>query len=511
MRHFLLLCLLMALTASEPARAQPSDLTITVDATALADEGLLHAELDLPAVPVLRFPRWIPGTHAPSNPPANLVGLAVAGADGGALAWDRDPRDIDRFRIRLPPATGRMRVRLTYIANQPTENSRGVDAYGSATGGLVNWNTCLLHPEDADQATLVCRARLRLPAGWAWASALTGDVHDGTVVFAPATLEELVDRPVLLAPQLSRHRLLGSDGFTAALTVAGTQPFDDAWLHPLSRLPDQTLLLFGGAWTPRHDVLVLHGPGRFGLEHAESGVVGMPPAMARFARADLRARAVLPHELAHAWIGKRRRPEGMRAGDLRTPIVGDGLWVYEGLTQYVGLVLATRSGLMTPAAWRHRLAGDLDDMGTRSGRQWRSLRDCCRSTHLLRVPARKHHELRRGQDYYQEGALFWLAADLRLRRAGSSLDAFCQAFFGPQGDQRPSFTETELVAALTALASDEDWAARIARWIDGTGDLPPVLDGSGWRLVGGRKGADETITDEMPPANQGFVRRSPSR
>ena len=37
---------------------------------------------------------------------------------------------------------------------------------------------------------------------------------------------------------------------------------------------------------------------------------------------------------------------------------GDLLWVYEGLTEYLGEVLAPRSGLWTPEEYRDRLAAD---------------------------------------------------------------------------------------------------------------------------------------------------------
>ena len=47
---------------------------------------------------------------------------------------------------------------------------------------------------------------------------------------------------------------------------------------------------------------------------------------------------LLPHEFVHAWIGKYRRPAGMVTGDFHTDKNTEGLWVYEGLTQYLGNV-----------------------------------------------------------------------------------------------------------------------------------------------------------------------------
>src|SRR5262249_26786982 len=56
--------------------------------------------------------------------------------------------------------------------------------------------------------------------------------------------------------------------------------------------------------------------------------------------------SLLPHEFTHSWNGKFRRPEGLATPDYQTPMRGGMLWVYEGLTQYIGNVLAARSGLM---------------------------------------------------------------------------------------------------------------------------------------------------------------------
>ena len=45
---------------------------------------------------------------------------------------------------------------------------------------------------------------------------------------------------------------------------------------------------------------------------------------------------LLPHEFTHSWNGKYRRPAGLATPDYATPMKGDLLWVYEGMTQYWG-------------------------------------------------------------------------------------------------------------------------------------------------------------------------------
>ena len=65
-----------------------------------------------------------------------------------------------------------------------------------------------------------------------------------------------------------------------------------------------------------------------------------------------RSSLLLPQEFFHSWNGKARRPAGLVTGGYEKPMKDDLLWVYEGMTQYWGDVLATRSGLWTPGPLR---------------------------------------------------------------------------------------------------------------------------------------------------------------
>ena len=61
--------------------------------------------------------------------------------------------------------------------------------------------------------------------------------------------------------------------------------------------------------------------------------------------------------MVHSWNGKHRRPVGLATPDFQEPMRDELLWVYEGLTQYLGFVLAARSGIRTPEEAREVLAG----------------------------------------------------------------------------------------------------------------------------------------------------------
>ncbi len=87
--------------------------------------------------------------------------------------------------------------------------------------------------------------------------------------------------------------------------------------------------------------------------------------------------------------------------DFQQPVQPELLWVYEGLTRYLDVVLTGRSGLRTPDEVRDYMAwqaGYLDK--TRPGRTWRSLHDASMSAQLLYPASDEWTALATGMDGY---------------------------------------------------------------------------------------------------------------
>jgi predicted metalloprotease with PDZ domain len=171
------------------------------------------------------------------------------------------------------------------------------------------------------------------------------------------------------------------------------------------------------------------------------------------------------------------------------------LWVYEGLTQYWGHVLAARSGLGTLEQARDRLAHVAAAFDARSGRRWRNLQDTTNEGTLASRRERPWPDWQRGGgDYYDESLLIWLDADTLIReRSGGarSLDDFARAFFGiptathADGAIRPvPYTFEQLVQALQTVQTN-DWATFLRERLDGHGPRAPLdgLERGGWRLA----------------------------
>src|SRR5436190_20038257 len=120
--------------------------------------------------------------------------------------------------------------------------------------------------------------------------------------------------------------------------------------------------------------------------------------------------------MVHSWNGKYRRPAGLATPDYQQPMRDELLWDYEGLTDYLGQVLATRSGLMTNDDFRDIFALEAAALDHRSGRQWRSLADTTVAAQLLYNSPGTGTSRRRGVDFYPEGDLIWLEADTIIRQ-----------------------------------------------------------------------------------------------
>jgi predicted metalloprotease with PDZ domain len=226
-----------------------------------------------------------------------------------------------------------------------------------------------------------------------------------------------------------------------------------------------------------------------GLEHHQSSDNASPEHTLTDPGLHLLHADLLPHEFVHSWNGKYRRPAGLATRNYQEPMVGDLLWVYEGLTDYLGDVLATRSGLHSQEEFREDLASTAAMLDHRAGRTWRSLEDTARAVQILRLAPQTWQNWRRGLDYYTEGVFIWLEVDTKLRQlthGQKSLDDFCRAFHGGQSGPPMvvPYEFNDVVKTLNDLAP-YDWAALLRERTTAYIAHAPLagINASGWKLV----------------------------
>jgi predicted metalloprotease with PDZ domain len=200
-------------------------------------------------------------------------------------------------------------------------------------------------------------------------------------------------------------------------------------------------------------------------------------------------RGVIPHEFTHSWNGKFRRSARLWTPDYRQPMQDNLLWVYEGQTQFWGLVLGARSGVQSKEAVLGELAAYAGQFSQWPGRGWRSVEDTTFDPIMASRRPKPYASLDRNEDYYTEGALVWLEAD-QIIRAGTGgkkgLDDFAKGFFGIRdGDWgEVPYEFDDVVAALNAVYP-HDWAGFLTTRLRTPGQPAPLagIEAGGYRLV----------------------------
>ena len=489
-------CVLSAAADSKSTAVKVAPtVTIVLDATE-SPRKILHAKLSIPAKPgplTLYYPKWIPGEHEPSGPIANLTGLHFQ-ANGQELAWRRDLLDAWTFHLEVPAGVTTVDAALDYLF--PAVLESGFSSGSSATEkmAVVSWNQVLLYPAGWTSDELKFEATMKMPAGWQFASPLPVASQSGDEVhFVPVSLTTLVDSPVLTG----QYMRLEPTGETphheldlAADSAAALDGPADFFEHQRN-LVTQAQKLFGAHHYPNYHFLysLSDHVAHFGLEHHasddsrvdERGIVD-PVKRKLFA-------GLLPHEFVHSWNGKYRRPADLATPDYQKPMQTDLLWVYEGLTSYLGDLLSARSGIRTPEEARDNLANIAADLQYRPGRSWRNLQDTADAVPAMEDFAPTWQSWRRGLDYYDEDVLNWLWVDVLLRQQSGGLktmDDFCQAFHGGASGtaEVKTYNFDDVVSTLNSIAP-YDWRKFWTDRLTNHGPGAPLtgLEESGWKLV----------------------------
>ncbi|GGC08320.1 peptidase M61 [Novosphingobium endophyticum] len=493
--------------AAEPARPEMTSPAIPDAADTPWPGGTIQLDIDagdttraaykvtetIPLAPgtrnlTLLFPQWLPGNHGPRGPLAELVDLRFT-VDGKPVTWRRDPVEVHAFHVDLPAGARQLVAR--FVHTSPLQPSEG---RVTMTPDMLNlqWEKMSLYPAGHYVGRIRIRPSVTLPRGWTPGTSLDGQTNSANRwSWAETDYEELVDSPIFAGAYFRKFDL-GHD--VAMETVADTPELLELApdnLGKLRELVDQALVLFGKAPFDHYDFLVALSSriGGIGLEHLESSENQLEPRNFVDWKALDWDRNVLAHELVHSWNGKYRRPAGLWTPDYRTPMRDDLLWVYEGQTQFWGLVLAARSGVQQKDTVLDAIARAAAALAASPGRGWRSVEDTTFDPVFAARKPKPYASLARGEDYYWEGAMVWLEADQVIRQGTGGrkgLDDFAKAFFSYRDGTGPtlSYTFDDVVATLNGVYPF-DWAAFLKERIYQPGRAAPYagIEKAGYRVV----------------------------
>jgi predicted metalloprotease with PDZ domain len=553
--HLSRLVSLAALCCSAAAAsAQTAPIQLSVDLTD-APRKILHGTELMPVQPgplTLVYPKWIPGEHMPDGPIENQAGFIITTASGERVKWERDSVDMFAYHLTVPVGTTQLTIKMDFLAVPGGSFTAGGST--SANLALLSWNTLLVYPQHDDPASILVSPSVKVPMYWKTGTALSlaepsGDhvleiakPGNGTssgelIKYETVPLEQLIDSPVLAGRWFREIPLATDITPKHYLDLAGDGPEDillsQEHIDEFSKLVRETGTLYKSRHYHSYHFLVTLSDqvSHFGLEHHQSSDdrVGEKTFVDddQFTGNGL----LLPHEFTHSWNGKYRRPIGLATGNYEDPMKGNLLWVYEGLTEYLGDILAARCGIWSAPVYRARLAtvaGYLND--ARPGRTWRDLQDTATMAQVLYLTGGAYDNYRRDTDYYDEGELLWLEVDLTIRdktKGAKSLNDFAALFEGYGGNTGPKVVPYDFDDVVKALNETvpNDWAGFLRTRLDSNEFHAPEVDGinalSGYKLVytdkpdywsqlmestGGESNLDARYSLGITVANNGDIR-----
>jgi predicted metalloprotease with PDZ domain len=487
---------------SSAAFAQTTPIKITADLSE-APRRLYHAEIDIPvkAGPiVLTTPKWIPGNHRPTGPVDDITGVVFT-ANGETLKWSRDDVDLYEFHLTIPKGVTNVHVHLDSI----------VPARVSDHMAVLEWEKLLMYPADKPGRDIPVQPNVTVPAGWGIGTALqpTGTTTPPpprgamTTQYAATTVEQLEDSPLItgqyfhefpLATEMTPKHYLD-----VVADIPGDQDLKPEVIAEASNLVREANAAYGSHhYNVYHFLLTLSDvAGGEGLEHGQSSDngVGEKGFSTPESGSDL-----LAHEYTHSWNGKYRRPARLYQPTFATAEQGDLLWVYEGMTQYMGNVLGARADFKTKQQYLDTIAQTAASLDFKAGRDWRSTEDTAIAASILRGGDPAWSNWKRGQDYYQEGLLVWMDVDTKIRQLTDnkkSLTDFQQIFLAKGGNTGPAiegYEFPELVADLNQVVP-YDWGKLLHDKVD---DINPHADTDGI-TQGGYK---LVYLDHQPPSDR---------
>jgi predicted metalloprotease with PDZ domain len=461
---------------------------VSIDASEAA-KNIVHVKETLAAKSGtfdLFYPKWIPGEHSPTGTINDVVNLYFLG-DGKPLKWRRDDVEMFAFHVTVPPGTKQIELNFDDVSQPGT--------VATANLARIKWNRLMMYPRGVKSDLIKVSASMHYPTSWKYSTALPVAAEStGTVNFGEVNLTTLVDSPAIIGRYFVKVPLSGGEA-PAEIDIAGETAdsikFKPETLAGWKNLITQANLAFGAHHYKSYKFLLTlsDNGGDEGLEHHESSEDGTGEKALTNELELLDLGDLLGHEYTHSWNGKYRRPASLTTPDFEQPMYGDLLWVYEGLTQYMGHVLPARSGLWTVEMFRESVAETYASMDTQTGRRWRPLVDTATAVQFTYSSPRAWMNERRRVDYYDEGSLVWLDADVLIRQKSGgtlSLDDFFHKFHGGQsGTPRVvTYDLNEIVRTLNSVLP-YDWQTFFIDRVYNINKNAPMggTTNGGWHLV----------------------------
>ncbi|MEK6985439.1 MAG: hypothetical protein AABX89_03530 [Candidatus Thermoplasmatota archaeon] len=446
----------------------PPQVQVAFDVTR-PETHLVRVTLNFPAAPgktrTFSMPAWVPGSYKIRDFGRHVQDLTAT------VAGKRVPVEQPTKDSWAVPAAGKA-VTLTYdvYCRELTVDTSHV------TSDHAHLFPATLVLYDAASRPLPHKVTLRKPKPWSQWSGLETARLDGTFAVAE-DYDHLIDCPIEVGP--------AADYAVRRFTVAGKPHRHVVWKAPagvdwvrvdkeMAAIAKTTIAVWGEAPYDHYTFLshVAEGYGG-GLEHRNSTVLGIDPShLLSDEKLQTRFYPLVAHEFFHTWNVKRILPAAFQPYPLQSETYTDLLWLFEGFTSYYELPLLHRSNVVDGASWAKLVGEDLEGYHKALGRKRISVAQASRLTWTLLYQPHEHN-VNRNVSYYAKGMWVGLCldAELRRRKVKGGLDAVMRHIWRKHGKTGVGLTDDAL-PDLVEQATGLNLGGKIARWVDGTEELP---------------------------------------
>lgn len=503
-----------ATTAAPPAANQPAPQSATQPAARPAPPAVVYD---------IRFPNLVHReaeiTVKFTGVPAGALRVRMARSSPGRYALHEFAKNV--YAVKATNSTGR---ELTVTRRSPHEW-----AVTGHTGVVVFSYTLYADRADGTYAGIdETRAHLNIPATFAWSPQMSTrpievtfhrpdpswkiatqlEPTDDAETFRAPNLQYFMDSPTHLGALDIREWPVASGGRTQTMRLAVNHTGTDAqvteYTELTKRVVDEMAAVFGEL--PAFDF----GTYTFlacyrsncagdGMEHRNSTSV---TSSASLAQNQMGLLGTVSHEFFHAWNVERIRPKSLEPFDFTEANMSGELWLAEGFTNYYGILVIARAGIMTPQQYARRLTGAVNTFTTSPAREFAGAVGMAQQAPFVdaAVSIDPNNRANTFISYYTYGEGLGLALDLMLRSRPkpTTLDDFMREMWRRHGKaQTPAlapvrpYTLADAEAALAAVSKDPVFARNFfARYVVGSAlpDYPALLARAGFLVRPARAG-----------------------
>ncbi len=236
-----------------------------------------------------------------------------------------------------------------------------------------------------------------------------------------------------------------------------------------------------------------------GMEHRNSTSV---TSSASLAQNQMGLLGTVSHEFFHAWNVERIRPRSLEPFDFTEANMSGELWLAEGFTNYYGVLVIARAGIIAPKDYARRLTGAVNTLTTSPARAFAGAVGMSQQAPFVdaAVSIDPNNRSNTFISYYTYGEALGIALDLTLRARPMpvTLDDFMREMWKRHGKvQTPAlaparpYTLADAQAALAAVTKDSAFARDFfARYVVGSAlpDYPALLERAGFLVRPARAG-----------------------